>query len=73
MAFNTTVMTSTEVKNLAVDDLAFDQTYFDNYIITSQRKYVRTVLGKKFYNELLTQIETTTLTCLLYTSDAADE
>ena len=34
MAFNTNIMTSTEVKSLAVDDLAFDQTYFDNYIIT---------------------------------------
>jgi len=62
MAFNTNIMTSTEVKNLAVDDLAFDQTYFDNYIITSQRKYVRTVLGKDFYNEILSEIEGATLT-----------
>jgi len=62
MAFDTLIMTDTEVKDLAVNDTYFDESYFTNYILTSQRKYVKPVLGKDWYNEILTQIETASLT-----------
>lgn len=62
MAFNTEIMTDTEVKNLAVNDYGFDESYFTNYILTSQRKYVKPVLGKDYYDEILTQIAAASLT-----------
>ncbi len=62
MAFDTTIMTDVEVKDEAVNDTYFDEAYFTNYILTSQRKYVRPTLGKDWYNEILDQIENTTLT-----------
>ena len=62
MAFNTPIMTSIEVKDLAINDAAFDQSYFDNYLLPTQRKYLRDVIGKDFYNELLTEIASDTLT-----------
>lgn len=62
MAFDTEIMTDVEVKDLAIHDEYFDEAYFTNYILTSQRKYVRPTLGKDFYNEILDQIENTTLT-----------
>ena len=62
MAFDTEIMTDVEVKDLAIHDEYFDEAYFTNYILTSQRKYVRPTLGKDFYNEILDQIENATLT-----------
>jgi len=62
MAFDTEIMTDIEVKDLAIHDDHFDEAYFTNYILTSQRKYVRATLGKDYYNEILDEIENTTLT-----------
>lgn len=62
MAFNTEIMTATEVKDEAINDLAFDETYFEDYILNTQRKYIRPVLGKDWYNEILDQIQNATLT-----------
>ena len=45
MAYNTEMMTSTEVSSQAINDNYFDTAYFDKYILTSQRKYVKSVLG----------------------------
>lgn len=62
MAFNTEIITSTEVRDLSIDDVDFDTAYFDNYILTSQRKYLKGILGKDFYNEILDEVENATLT-----------
>ncbi len=62
MAYNTEMMTSTEVSEQAINDTYFDTAYFDKYILTSQRKYVKSVLGVDYYNELLTEIEGDSLT-----------
>ena len=62
MAFNTEIITSVEVRDLSIDDIDFDTAYFDNYILTSQRKYLKGILGKDFYNEILDQVEDDTLT-----------
>lgn len=62
MAYNTEIMTSTEVSTEAINDNYFDTAYFDKYILTSQRKYVKSTLGVKYYDELLTQIAAATLT-----------
>lgn len=62
MAFDTEIMTDVEVKDLAIHDDHFDEAFFTNYILTSQRKYVRATLGKDYYNEILDEIENTTLT-----------
>tara|TARA_Y100001938_G_scaffold143057_1_gene215253 strand:- start:7520 stop:8023 length:504 start_codon:yes stop_codon:yes gene_type:complete len=62
MAYNQIMMTSTEVSTQAINDNYFDTAYFDKYILTSQRKYVKPVLGKDYYNELLTQIAGGSLT-----------
>tara|TARA_R110000803_G_scaffold111257_1_gene179663 strand:- start:1877 stop:2380 length:504 start_codon:yes stop_codon:yes gene_type:complete len=61
MALDTKIITATEVKDLAIFDKGFDEAYFTNYILTTQRKYIRPVLGADYYDELLTQIETTTV------------
>ena len=62
MAYNTEMMTSTEVSSQAINDSYFDTAYFDKYILTSQRKYVKSVLGVKYYDELLSQIAGASLT-----------
>ena len=61
MALNTEIITDVQVASLAVNDVAFDEAYFTNYILTTQRKYIKPVLGEKFFNEILTQIETSTI------------
>lgn len=62
MSYNTQIMTSSEVSEQAINDNYFDTAYFDNYILSSQRKYVKSALGKDLYNEILTQIEGASLT-----------
>lgn len=61
MALNTEIITDVQVASLAVNDVAFDEAYFTNYILTTQRKYIKPVLGEKFYNEILSQIATTSI------------
>ena len=43
MAFDTEMMTDAEVKDEAVFDLAFDESYFTNYILIIHRNYVTDV------------------------------
>jgi len=62
MAYNTEMITPTEVAEEAINDNYFDTSYFDKYILTSQRKYIKPVLGVDYYDELLTQIEGASLT-----------
>ena len=62
MAYNTDMMTSAEVATEAINDNYFDDAYFDKYILTTQRKYVKPVLGDDYYDELLTEIAGATLT-----------
>lgn len=62
MAYNTAIMTAAEVRDLAINDVNFDEAYFEDYILNTQRKYIRTVLGKDWYEEVLDQIANTTLT-----------
>jgi hypothetical protein len=62
MAYNTEIITSNEVKNLAINDIGFDEDYFEDYILPAQRKYVRSTLGKDYYDEILTQVEGNSLT-----------
>ncbi len=60
--YNTQIITSSEVSEQAINDNYFDTAYFDNYILSTQRKYVKNALGKDFYNEILTQVESASLT-----------
>ena len=55
MAFNTELITSAEVKTLAVGYSSFDQSYFDKYIISTQNKYLRNTISKEYYEELQTE------------------
>ena len=62
MAFDTEFITINEVENLAINQSEFDPYIFTKYIITTQRKYVKPALGGDYYDELLTQVEGSTLT-----------
>ena len=59
MALTTPIMTVSEVKTLAVVNSNLDTAYLDQYIIDSQRQYIRDYLGNDFYEELLDQIDNT--------------
>ena len=62
MAYNTEIITAQEVMDYTTLDLGFDIDYFTNYILSTQRKYVRDLLGKDYYDEILTQVEGASLT-----------
>ena len=62
MAHNTEIITSTEIRNEVINSVNFDVALLENRIINYQRKYVRRLLGKEFYEELTTQVELATLT-----------
>ena len=62
MAHNTEIITSTEVRDAVINSVQFDVALLENRIINYQRKYVRKVLGKDFYDEILTQVEGASLT-----------
>ena len=62
MAHNTEIITSTEVRDEVINSVQFDVALLDNRIINYQRKYVRKLLGKDFYNEILDQVEGASLT-----------
>jgi hypothetical protein len=61
MALDTKIITAVQVKSLAVFDLGFDESYFTNYILTTQRKYIKPVLGDDLYDQILTEIDATTI------------
>jgi hypothetical protein len=62
MALDTEIMTTAEVKTIAIVNSDLDTAYIDQYILYSQRKYIREFLSNDFYEELLNQIATTSLT-----------
>ena len=61
MAHNTEIITSTEIRDEVINSVNFDVALLENRIINYQRKYVRRLLGKEFYEELTTQVELATL------------
>lgn len=62
MAATTEIITTTEIIDLAVPFKAgFDSRIFDNHILKAQRKYVRVFLGDDYYEEILTQVEGSSL------------
>lgn len=62
MALDTEMITTAEIKEIAIVNSNLDIAYLDQYIIYSQRKYIRAFLGNTFYEELLDEIENATLT-----------
>lgn len=62
MARTTELITTAEVKTLAIPNASLDVAYLDQYILTSQRHYIREFLSKEFYEELQTQVAASTLT-----------
>jgi len=62
MALDTEMMTTTEVKTIAIVNSNIDTAYIDQYILMAQRQYIRKFLGNDFYEELLTQIDASSLT-----------
>jgi len=75
MARDTEMMTTAEIKEIAIVNSNLDTAYLDQYILYSQRFYIREFLGKEFYEELLTQIAAASLTTnntnvLVYIKDA---
>lgn len=63
MAATTQIITTSEVLSNAVVNSNFDTAYIDQYILFSQRKYLRYFLGEDFYDEILGQVDdTSTLT-----------
>ena len=75
MARDTEMITTAEVKAIAIVNSNLDTAYLDQYILLAQRRYIREFLGKEFYEELLTEIAASTLTTnntnvLVYIKDA---
>lgn len=75
MALDTLIMTTAEVKTIALVNSNIDVAYLDQYGLHSQRKYIRSFLGNDFYEELLDEIENSTetadnLAVLVYIKDA---
>jgi len=63
MATTTEIITTSEVKTLAVVNSNLDTAYIDQYILMTQRKYIRPFLGTDYYDEILDQLDdTSTLT-----------
>lgn len=62
MALDTPMITTAEVKTIGIVNANLDTAYIDQYILYSQRFYIRDFLGKEFYEELLDEIENSTLT-----------
>lgn len=63
MALTTEMITTSEIKTQAIVNSNLDAAYLDQYILFSQRKYLRTFLGEDFYDEILSQVDdTSTLT-----------
>ena len=59
MAATTPMITVSEVKTQAVVNSNLDTAYLDQYILMTQRKYIRPFLGTDFYDELLDQLDST--------------
>lgn len=62
MANTTEIITVAEVESNALKTATFDDALIEDAILPAQRHYLRSYLGKDFYNEILTQVELSTLT-----------
>ena len=58
MAFNTKIVTVAEVATECIPNSSFDTEVFTNYILPTQRQYLRDLLGEDYYNTILTSVET---------------
>lgn len=58
MAHNTEIITTTEIKSLALPNVDFDEALLAKRVINYQRQYVRDLLGKDYYTEIITEAET---------------
>ncbi len=63
MAFlKTEIITESEVKTIAIPDTNFDTSIIERYIFSAQTRYIKSVLGDDFYEEIVDQVANTTLT-----------
>lgn len=58
----TEIITPAEVISLSLSEGAFDPALIELDIIVAQRKYIRPFLGDEFYDEIVDQVENSTLT-----------
>lgn len=59
MATTTEIITTSEIKSTAVVNSNLDTAYLDQYILMTQRKYIRPFIGTDFYDEILDQLDNT--------------
>jgi len=59
MAATTKIITTSEIKALAIVNSNLDVAYLEQYILNTQRKYIRPFLGVDFYDEILDQLDNT--------------
>lgn len=60
MAFNTEIITSQECIDIALqNNINFDKSILDKYVIGAQRTYLKSTIGETFYNQILDMVETT--------------
>lgn len=62
MAFNTEIITIAEVESNALKTATFDDALIEDFILPAQRHYLKPFLGSDYYDEILTQVENTSLT-----------
>jgi len=56
MAFNTKIVTVANIVTECVPDASFDGEVFTNYILPSQRSYLRDLLGEDYYDTILVSV-----------------
>jgi len=56
MAFNTQIVTTSDIVTQCIPDSSFDTEVFTNYILPTQRQYLRELLGETYYNIILTSV-----------------
>lgn len=59
MSATTKIITVEEIKTNAIVNSNLDTAYLDQYILITQRKYLRAFLGEDFYEEILDQLDNT--------------
>lgn len=63
MTATTEIITTTEIIDLAVPlKTGFEPRFFEQWILKTQRQYVKKFLGTDFYDEILTQVAGASLT-----------
>lgn len=63
MAFlKTEIITVDEVKSATIPDTNFDTSLLSRYIFIAQSRYIKPVLGDDFYEEMVEQVDGSTLT-----------